>query len=204
MCGRARSTARPSEIRNILNRILNDQESAPVLINEDTIVNNADNITPGMCMHVAYMDNDNNICVDIMTWGIKMSNMTLFNTRSEDLSEKPKFCKMMKDNRGVVILDGFYEYISNGRGKPKSKILITPADNKHFIIPVIFNNKKSFTILTQSPVTETYSTIHDRQPVIFSNTQLYYWIVTHKHHDQFDNIKNIDVSINTFNMISVL
>ncbi len=201
MCGRARSTTRPSDIRNILNRVLNvGSEASLTNAAADVAVNNAENLTPGMSLYVAYVNNNNEICVDMMTWGIKVSKMTLFNTRSEELVKKPMFGRMLKENRGVVLLDGFYEYVSNGKGKSKTKYMITPAEGDYFAIPVLFNKKGRFTILTQPPVSDVYHKIHDRQPVIMSYPQLHCWICAKEHYVQYDNIKNIDNVVNTFKL----
>ena len=204
MCGRARATARPSEIRNIVNRVLNAQLPENDAIVNNAIVNNAENLTPGMTMYVAYINENNELAVDPMIWGIKMNKMTLFNTRSEELMNKPMFNKLMKNNRGVVVLDGFYEFASNGKGRPKTKYMITPLKEQYFIVPVLFNNKGCFTMLTQPPVTEIFKTIHERQPVILSNSQLYCWIYINEKEMQYENIRDVDKSLNTFKLTARL
>ena len=203
MCGRARATTRPSEIRNIVNSILNANANAVSMNANENMVNNADNLTPGMSMYVAHTNENNEITVDMMTWGIKMNNMTLFNTRSEDIMNKPMFSKMMKNNRGVVVMDGFYEFVSNGKGKPKTKYMVTPTEHKYFIVPVIFNNKGCFTMLTQSPVIESFHKIHDRQPVMLSKSQLHCWMYINNNDIQSNIIKDTDESVNTFTIIKV-
>jgi putative SOS response-associated peptidase YedK len=129
-----------------------------------------------------------------------MNKMTLFNTRSEELMNKPMFNKMMKNNRGVVVLDGFYEFVANGKGRPKTKYMITPLKEQYFIVPVLFNNKGCFTMLTQPPVTEIFRTIHERQPVILSESQLFCWIYINEKEMQYDNIRDVDKSLNTFKL----
>jgi putative SOS response-associated peptidase YedK len=219
MCGRTRSTVRPSQIRNILNNVLSEREREPVVDmsrdddvidltgDDECVVNNAENLCPGMCMYVAYLDAEQNVRVDMMIWGIKMNKMSLFNTRSEELTAKPMFWKMMSQNRGVVLVDGYYEWMSNGKGKPKIKYLISPENSQYFVLPVIFNNKGSFTILTRDPVTKSIRDIHERQPVILSNTQIQNWVNQDNTKDAmtiYENMRNTDMMCNACKVIMIV
>ena len=205
MCGRARSTIKPSEICDLINNVLNIRIAQHNLVNnnnEEYTVNNAENLTPGMLLYVAYINN-NELHVEMMKWGINMNKMTLFNTRTEELKDKPMFNRMMKKNRGIIILDGFYEYKSNGNKQPKIKYIASPANNKYFTVPVVFNNKKKFTILTQPAVTNNYKSIHHRQPVLLSNYNLHNWIIICKNDDIHENLINMDEEFNAFHLTTL-
>lgn len=183
MCGRVRSTIQPSDIRNILSNVLYNSEirepaidpSTDVNINEN-IINSVEELSPGMEMNVAFIDDKKCLQVKPMTWGISINKMCLFNTQVENLSEKPMFWKLTTHNRGVILVDGFYEWKSNGKGKPKTKYFVTPSESDYFVFPVIFNNKDKFTILTRDPLTEAIRNLHHRQPIMLSYIQIKIWV----------------------------
>jgi len=197
MCGRARSNIRPVDIRRILDNVLNANTMEPSASNhsnhtspedhfynsaimgenwEERIVNSADDLSPGMMMYVAFMDDKQMIHIKPMLWGITMNKLNLFNTQVEVLDQKPMYWKLATKNRGVVFVDGYYEWKSNGRGKPKTKYLVSPTQSDYFILPVLFNNTGKFAVLTQDPVCNEVALIHHRQPVILSHQQTETWI----------------------------
>jgi len=129
MCGRTRSNVNISDIRHIIQNIQNENMIVNNNINQENVINRTDNITPGMLMYIAYINNDNILNIEPMVWGFKMINMLIFNTQSETIKEKKMYMNLMKKNRGIVIIDGFYEslkcenkilekyYVSNKRSK---------------------------------------------------------------------------------------
>lgn len=199
MCGRARSNIGQVNIGQIIiNAMANVRVNRLNEVNNGGAVNNADNVSPGMMMYVAHMNESNTVNIEPMLWGITMKDMTLFNTQVESLDTKPMYWKMADKNRGVVFVDGYYEW--KGSGKSKTKYLIKPDDGKYFMLPVLFNGKNKFTILTQDPISEEIKSVHHRQPVILSDEQMQMWLSKcYSKDDAWNNInvkKMYDVNMN--------
>ena len=122
MCGKARSTANPSKISSIVknamarhqaqNKPTDTTEQSNEQSNNDSALEAVDNIVPGMSMYVAYFNEENLLIVEEMKWGLYgfagKTNGITYNSRIENIGSN-FMSKKIKSNRGVVILDGFYE-----------------------------------------------------------------------------------------------
>jgi putative SOS response-associated peptidase YedK len=228
MCGKARSTTTPSKIKSIIKNAMIKYNSENTTSQENTLQENTlqenlntytmlqetDNIVPGMSMYVAYYNNANKLIIEEMKWGLygfagKSSGIT-FNSRIENI--KSNFMsKKIQFNRGIIIIDGFYEKLN------KTLNYITNEHNC-IVVPVLFDipsyGLNVFTLLTK-PADENIQHIHTRQPVVLDELNLYKWMNMIEYDKKIiiNNISNIIniceqpltiVNLNTTNKIKQL
>ena len=189
MCGKAKSTTTPSKIANIINTAMATHNASQECNLSNDMLEETDNIVPGMSMYVAYYNNVNELTIEEMKWGLYgfagKTNGITFNSRIENI--KSNFMsKRIQYNRGVIIIDGFYEnktnYFTN-----KQKCLVIPV---LFDIPAYGLNV--FTILTK-PAEENIQHLHTRQPVVLDELNLCKWMnmVEYKKKIIINNISNM-------------
>jgi putative SOS response-associated peptidase YedK len=117
----------------------------------------------------------------LTNWSAKDPHFKLINVRSETLSEKKTFAHYFKQNRCLVIADGFYEW--DKEGKTKVPYYIYMKDRKPFAIAGLWNDYLSpdgKTTPTGTLLTSTSNTlvgrIHDRMPVILPKERYADWL----------------------------
>lgn len=133
--------------------------------------------------------------IDSCLWGLIPSfakeenyrdfqNNTL-NSRSETIFEKPSFKNSIKDKRGILVLDGFYEW--RHFNKTKYPYYVFPKNDSVFYLGCIYNtwvNNESgeiidsFSIIT-TPANILMEKIHNtkkRMPLILDKTNIEEWI----------------------------
>ena len=121
-------------------------------------------------------------------WGLiphwareKSIGSRMINARSETLSEKASFKGAFRYKRCLVPADGFYEWKKTG--SQKIPYLITKADNSPFVMAGLWEDWESdkgeiiesATIITCEP-NSFMSEIHNRMPVILSNSDIDKWL----------------------------
>ncbi len=174
MCGRARSDVNVAQIVQQVGGRGYQSQTQTQTQSSNEIITRGDVITPGMLMYVATMCNQE-MNITPMLWGFKLPHMTLFNVQSETMAQKPMYKGLLKSNRGVVVLNGFYESVKHESSKKiKQKYYVTNADESLMMIPVVFRNN-SFTMLT-TDATGELKKIHHRQPVILNEESLENWL----------------------------
>lgn len=95
----------------------------------------------------------------------------MINARSETVAEKPSFRKAFKNQRCLIVADGFYEWMKEG--KKKVPVFIRLKSRKPFGLAGLYNLWTSpegeetctCTIIT-TEANEVLSSIHHRMPVI--------------------------------------
>jgi putative SOS response-associated peptidase YedK len=106
---------------------------------------------------------------------------TMFNARSESLSEKPSFRDAFRHRRCLILADGFYEWRKTG--KLKTPYLLRLKSRKPFGFAGLFEKWMhpsgapvlSCTIITTT-ANEVVAPIHDRMPVIVSKELERLWL----------------------------
>ncbi|MEP2103108.1 MAG: SOS response-associated peptidase [Parasphingorhabdus sp.] len=101
-----------------------------------------------------------------------------FNAKAETLEQKQSFKGLVKSNRAVVMVSGFYEWKREGSDKqpyrvehPKGEPMLFPAlwtYNKHLDV-------YSYTIITTAP-SEGFKWLHHRQAAILPPEQAGSWL----------------------------
>jgi putative SOS response-associated peptidase YedK len=124
----------------------------------------------------------------LMKWGLipswskepKMQGAT-FNARTETVAEKPSFRGAWKAGRRcLIIVDGFYEW----RKSDRQAFTIERADGRLMALAGLWElwrgpseTMTSCTVLTV-PANDTMAAVHDRMPVILSETDWERWLGT--------------------------
>lgn len=145
------------------------------------------NVAPGAHMPVIVRGTQEH-GLEFMVWGLVPSwsktpetDLKLINARSESLSEKPMWKRLLKSHRCVVPARGFYEWKTvDGKKQP---YYITAKDNSVLSFAGLFDHwqdsegveMQSFTIITTEPNAEM-SNIHNRMPVILSKQAMEIWL----------------------------
>jgi putative SOS response-associated peptidase YedK len=145
------------------------------------------NIAPTQQIIVVIHDGIKNR-VGLIKWGFapmfsnnKSKINSIFNARSETLTNKPLFKHLLMQKRCLVIADSFYEWENMGNNKNPYRILF--SDNRIFAMAGLWDSSinkdgsKSYscTIIT-TQANEIVSPIHERMPVILTSGTLKPWL----------------------------
>ncbi|MDB5166044.1 MAG: hypothetical protein JWM37_116 [Candidatus Saccharibacteria bacterium] len=128
--------------------------------------------------------------LELMRWGFMpvwahdpkaVFKYKTFNTRSEDVFDKPTWKKAIRQQRCLVPSNGFYEWLALPDGK--QPFFIKPKDQELFAFAGIYNTWKdseglewgTYSILTTTP-NQDMERIHNRMPVILKPDDESRWL----------------------------
>ncbi|KAL9644273.1 hypothetical protein ABK040_005734 [Willaertia magna] len=126
------------------------------------------------------------LVIQTMSWGLIPSFSTkedhnpanMINARVETITDKKVFNRLLKNQRGIVFVEGFYEW-KELNFKKKQAVYIHPKEkNELLCFACLFDKKKeneneykyTFTIIT-TDASKDFSNIHDRMPAILNNME---------------------------------
>jgi putative SOS response-associated peptidase YedK len=105
----------------------------------------------------------------------------MINARSETVAEKPSFRKAFKNQRCLIVADGFYEW--KKEGKKKVPFFIRLKSRKPFGLAGLYNlwtSPEGEEICTGAIITteanEVLSSVHNRMPVILTRDRYDPWL----------------------------
>jgi putative SOS response-associated peptidase YedK len=108
------------------------------------------------------------------------SAYSMINARSETVHEKPSFRSPFRSRRCLIVADGFYEWVREG--KVKRPFYITMADDQPFCMAGIWERwtaeekvVESVAVLTTT-ANGLMAKIHDRMPVILPPSEFHRWL----------------------------
>mmetsp|Transcript_43682 Transcript_43682/g.81686 ORF Transcript_43682/g.81686 Transcript_43682/m.81686 type:complete len:476 (+) Transcript_43682:126-1553(+) len=194
MCGRARCTLGESELSSAAstspNQWVDMQTYQPSY-----------NVAPGTCLPVVICHPSTGNNIHSMTWGLipsytkhdsKVDHWRMFNARSEDLQDRPAFRRLLRGGRCIVLVDGFFEWASEGGLKQPYLVSLQPQNPNSNNNNNNNNSKRirvmhlaglydswhqpdgrvlnSFAILT-TDVSPKLRWLHNRMPVVLSSEQ---------------------------------
>jgi putative SOS response-associated peptidase YedK len=112
--------------------------------------------------------------LELLRWGLKMpdARMAGINARVESLT-KPIYRDKVRDNRCLIVVDGFYEWRSLG-GK-KFPYLIARQDKAPLVMAGIYDSTDGCAIIT-APSQGLVSTLHDRMPLVLPPDSFAAWL----------------------------
>lgn len=181
-----------------LSKILEELSKKWGSINTDEILdyNPSYNIAPSQSVYTIAEENQN-VEIKKIRWGVPYSNFNMINTKSESIVEKKK--NIISNFKPCLILtNGFYEW--KKEGSKKTPFLFSFEDFSMFYFLGIYTkikNEEYCSILTTKP-SKLVKEIHNRMPVIKKETNKKEWL--------FQNLKsfhNLDFfepfSNNSFN-----
>lgn len=126
MCGRARVALAPERVVQAARAHAppNAQQNQINWLDQDRY-NQGFNLAPGAWTPIIRRSRDaSQVEIQTMRWGLvpsytkpheKPDPWRLFNARSETVSEKPAFRRLVPTKRCLVLLDGFYEWKAEGK-----------------------------------------------------------------------------------------
>ncbi len=131
-----------------------------------------------------------------MKWGIKFDpenkSPLIFNSRDDTVKEKEFWQKLFDQNRLLIPMFGFYEWVDKGL-KKKVKTKITLVNKELFLVPGLFwkNNEdiNEFTLITTSP-NKFMTEIHNRMPVIFDDKKAFNYF-TDSAEENYEKLKPV-------------
>ena len=140
--------------------------------------------------------NDDPLSIRIFTWGLipfwvkdsiaaKDIRMKTFNAKSESLAEKPSFKNSLNRKRCMVLVNGFYEWQTDGN--KKIPYFIRLKDQDAFALAGLYDqwtNRETgeiidtFTVITTraNPMMEVIHNLKKRMPVILSPGAEHKWL----------------------------
>ncbi|WP_373535901.1 SOS response-associated peptidase [Microcoleus sp.] len=126
--------------------------------------------------------------LQFMRWGLIPSwakdmkiGSKMINARSETVAEKPAFRSAIKHRRCLIVADGFYEWLP--QGKHKQPYYFQMSEGEPFAFAGLWENWESpegekivsCTIITTA-ANETVQPVHDRMPVILPDSAWEEWL----------------------------
>lgn len=146
------------------------------------------NIAPNQILPIVISDEAEKPVMEMARWNLTPSfedkpnpNILRTNARSEEVLAKPSYRNGIQKRRCLVPADGFYEWEWLAGGKVKMPWAFELIGKTPFSFAGIWEKGNetrppSFTILTTTP-NELVAKIHDRMPVMLSDTNAQQWLV---------------------------
>ena len=140
------------------------------------------NIAPGGDILVAFAEAPHQLAQ--MHWGIvphwaqdKPGNRPLINARVETAWEKPTFRKLVRNTRGIVPVNGFYEWKRDKNHKTPYYIKLVDHDAMALaaIYQVTREGTMEVAILTREAAGEM-AAVHNRMPVTLDEENMQAWL----------------------------
>lgn len=109
------------------------------------------------------------------SWKKDDSGPPLFNARGETVAEKPSFRSAFKARRGLMVLDGYYEWKQNESGK--QPYFVRPADGLLYAAALWDTglDRLSTTMVT-TDATENMAWLHHRLPLFLCRDEIRTWV----------------------------
>ncbi|QPK84240.1 SOS response-associated peptidase [Corynebacterium qintianiae] len=106
------------------------------------------------------------------SWKKDDSGPPLFNARGETVAEKPSFRSAFKARRGLMVLDGYYEW------KDKQPYFVTPSEGLLYAAALWETglDRLSTTMVTTDSVGETMTWLHNRLPLFLTRDDIEQWV----------------------------
>ncbi len=180
MCGRVTLTSSIEELCNNLSLSIREDQKALLLPLPHY------NIAPGQ--HLPLLFQDNTYELEAFHWGLvpfwakKVSiGYKMINARIESVLEKTAYRQAVRQRRGILFIDGYYEW-KKIEGKPKPYRII-PRKGKYIALACICDRWQdennvplhSFSIVTQAASPQLES-LHHRMPVALHPHEQQYWL----------------------------
>ena len=128
--------------------------------------------------------------VDVMKWGFNTKYKSI-NARSEGIENKWTF-KPYLNNRCIVLANGFYEWVKEG--KQKHKIYIQKEAEPWIYMAGIYNDQHEFVIVTGESQ-DKMKFIHDRTPILIQHDEVRNFL----NHQVYFNVDNKNLVFNAVN-----
>jgi len=102
----------------------------------------------------------------------------MINARAETITEKPSFKSLVKNNRCIIIVSGFYEW--RRTGKQKTPFKVERGDKKPMMLGGLWTQNNNLKMNSYSVITtkapQGFEHIHHRTPVIIDPNETHIWL----------------------------
>jgi len=118
-----------------------------------------------------------NVSPTSAVWGILVFKRPLFNARSETIWEKPSFKNLIRRYRGIVPINGFYEWKRSGDSRIAN--YITLKDSQAMGLAAIIQGHAdgySQCCLITTDANSQMQDVHNRQPVVIKPEDMDAWL----------------------------
>jgi putative SOS response-associated peptidase YedK len=118
------------------------------------------NIAPSTMSFIALQD-AGTLILDRLTWGLHGRTGLVSNARIETAPDKPTFSAAWRNSRGVVPVDGWFEWMTTPNGRKQPFYFSSPTDEPVLLAALI--DRGRYTLLTS----ETHGplrAVHTRRP----------------------------------------
>ena len=188
MCGRFVGTYRVADLLEEIGTAVDDAGLALRLPDtEDYLIHNF-NVAPTSTIPVLVL-RDGAVEVEIMQWGLVPSwssdprvGSKMINARAETLTEKVSFKNLVRSNRCIIPMSGFYEWHREGE-RPKVPFYVTRSDHKLLLAvglwttSAVVDNGYTCAMVTRESG-DDLATIHHRSPAHFSAELACEWMTS--------------------------
>jgi putative SOS response-associated peptidase YedK len=178
MCGRFVGTYRVADLLEELGEAVEDAGLTLRLPNTEEYLLRNFNVAPTTAVPVL-IHRDDAIELEIMQWGLVPSwskdprvGAKMINARAETLTEKVSFKNLVRSNRCIIPMSGFYEWHREGE-RPKVPFYVTRSDHKLLLAAGLWttsgvvDNGYTCAMVTHESGDDLAS-IHHRSPAHFS------------------------------------
>jgi len=141
------------------------------------------NIPPSK--RVPIVPNDGANKAELSIWGFlaSWSGKTLYNARSESLSERKSFKGPYRTQRCLIVVNGFYEWAKRPRGRGKAPHYVKMKSDLPFAIAGLYKTEemadgsvfRCCTVITTEP-NSVVAELHDRMPAILLPEAYELWL----------------------------
>lgn len=116
--------------------------------------------------------------LDAARWGLLPewkkddSGPPLFNARGETVAEKPSFRSAFAHRRGLMVLDGYYEW------RDRQPFYVTPREGLLYAAALWETglDRLSATMVTTESVGDTMTWLHNRLPLFLARDEIEQWV----------------------------
>lgn len=200
MCGRFTLGKKPNEISDYFESHFDYTISTKIL---DKFAFKF-NIPPSSIILSLRYNNKNSIECHPVRWGLVPSwsqgidkRFSMNNARADTIGSKPAFRTAFKQQRCLIIADGFYEW--HNQAGVKQPYYITTQNRGIFTFAGVWEQwiapDQSYSIQSCSIITTEarsfMSKIHSRMPVIISDEFQHDWLLTKQTSDHLDKIQSL-------------
>lgn len=178
MCGRFVGTYRVADLLEEIGTAVDDAGLALRLPDTENYLIHNFNVAPTSAIPVLVL-RDGAVEVEIMQWGLVPSWSTdsrvgakMINARAETLTEKVSFKNLVRSNRCIIPMSGFYEWHREGE-RPKVPFYVTRSDHRLLLAvglwtrSAVVDNGYTCAMVTRESG-DDLATIHHRSPAHFS------------------------------------
>ena len=143
-----------------------------------------ENMAPGAQFPIQIMNQDGDKGLRGMLWGLvpsytslstKPNHFLMFNARSETIFEKPSFANIIKSRRGIVYMNGYYEW--KKEAGIKQPYYVKSEENEYLRMACIYDTWNfsgdimySFSIVTCA-ADKSIAWLHNRQPLFLLTSE---------------------------------